>query len=212
VSTCPRQEEERLLQIVRKGRFEFSSPYWDDISDEAKQLVSDCLQLDPARRPTAEQALRGAWMSLDDDAATRAPAAAAAAPSAAAAAAPSAAAKAAGAPSQEAEMLLKIRALRERSGAMVPRTGGRASFAMQMGGAADGRPSFSAAPSRADLTVQGARFVTLPRALFDELYALCDAQRRGDGEAGAEEVRRQFASLMQTVSLQASRGEFGKVV
>ena len=56
MSTCPRQEEERLLQIVRKGRFEFSSPYWDDISDEAKQLVSDCLQLDPARRPTAEMA------------------------------------------------------------------------------------------------------------------------------------------------------------
>ena len=36
VSRGRQQEEERLLQIVRKGRFEFSSPYWDDISDEAK--------------------------------------------------------------------------------------------------------------------------------------------------------------------------------
>ena len=43
---------------------------------------------------------------------------------------------------------------------------------------------------------------------FDELYTLCDAQRQG---AGSEEVRQQFASLMQTVSLQASRGELGRV-
>ena len=102
-------------------------------------------------------------------------------------------------------MLLKIRALRERC-APTPRTAGRASFAMQMqtGGA---KPSFSAAPTRDDLALQGARFVTLPRALFDEMYTLCDAQRQG---TGGEEVREQFASLMQTVSLQASRGELGQ--
>ena len=286
------EEEERLLQIVRSGQFEFASPYWDAISPAAKELVSTCLQLDPSRRPTPDAALRSEWMGqLDDDVeaadataaladhATGAAAAAAAAsspagvtadgdapdadtaPAAGLAAAPAATSSAgtaatppaaasapvatpttatsatapsassasppAAAPSPRAaemsaaEMMLQIRALRQRCApAPAPRAGGGAaasaasgpSFAMQVGGAAApgqpvAKPSFSEAPTRASLEAQGARFVTLPRALFDELYALCDAQRRGNTEADDAAFRQQFAALMQTVSAKAARGE-----
>ena len=288
------EEEERLLQIVRSGQFEFASPYWDGVSAAAKQLVSSCLQLQPSRRPTPDAALRSEWMGQledddeaaeaaaladhatgaaaaaasspagddddddDDDEALDADAAPAAepdatpaatpvsAPSAAmvaasppAAAAPAvaasdpAAAPAAAAPlsavapspraaeMSAAEMMLQIRALRQRCApAPVPRAGAVAaataasgpSFAMQVRGAAGpgqpvAKPSFAEAPTRAALEAQGARFVTLPRALFDELYALCDAQRRGTTEADDAAFRQQFAALMQTVSAKAARGE-----
>jgi len=205
------EEEEKLLQIVRRGHFEFSSPYWDGVSPEAKALVRQCLHLDPARRPTPHQALHCPWMTASAAREASAPPAAAPPPPTAppTTAKPGGARGGAVAPTKEAEMLLRIRALRERCA--TPRAGRpRASFQMQLG-AADRPPSFSAAPTKADLAVQGARFVTLPRALFDELYALCDAQRQG-GEAGVgEEMRQQFAELMQTVSLQASQGELGKV-
>ena len=107
------------------------------------------------------------------------------------------------------EMLLKIRALRQRC-APTPRTAGRASFAMQVPSTEErgAKPIFGPAPSREELSMQGAKFVTLPRALFDEMYTLCEAQRQG---AGGQDVREQFASLMQTVSLQAGRGELGRV-
>jgi hypothetical protein len=106
-------------------------------------------------------------------------------------------------------MLLKIRELRQRC-APTPRTAGRSSFAMQVPSAQErgAKPIFGPAPSRDELTMKGAKFVTLPRALFDEMYTLCEAQRQG---AGGQDVREQFAMLMQTVSLQAGRGELGRV-
>ena len=62
------EEETRLLQIVRSGRFEFASPYWDGVSAAAKDLVTRCLQIEPTRRPTPDAALRSEWMGqLDDD-------------------------------------------------------------------------------------------------------------------------------------------------
>ena len=39
------------------------------------------------------------------------------------------------------------------------------------------------------------------------MYTLCEAQRQGAGQ----DVREQFTTLMQTVSLQAGRGELGRV-
>ena len=120
-----------------------------------------------------------------------------------------------------AEMMMQIRALRQRCApAPVPRVGAAAaatvasgpSFAMQVRGAAGpgqpaAKPSFAEAPTRTALEAQGAHFVTLPRALFDELYALCDAQRRGAAEANDDAFRQQFAALMHTVSAKAARGE-----
>lgn len=48
-------------QVVR-GDFKFYSPYFDTISDEAKDLVTRLLKLDPDERLTAAQVLRHPWL------------------------------------------------------------------------------------------------------------------------------------------------------
>lgn len=39
-----------LFRLIKAGKFEFSSPYWDHISDEAKDLINQMLVVDPAKR------------------------------------------------------------------------------------------------------------------------------------------------------------------
>jgi serine/threonine protein kinase len=42
---------------------EFPSPEWDEISEEAKQLIAKLLARDPAKRLMANQILRDPWIS-----------------------------------------------------------------------------------------------------------------------------------------------------
>lgn len=44
---------------------DFTKPYWEDISDEAKDLVAKLLEKDPAKRPTAAEALSHPWLKGD---------------------------------------------------------------------------------------------------------------------------------------------------
>lgn len=44
------------------GRFDFPSPYWDSISDEALDLIDSMMQVDPRRRITVQDALKHPWI------------------------------------------------------------------------------------------------------------------------------------------------------
>jgi len=52
-----------LYRAIKQGRFDFPSPYWDDISDPAKNLISRLLTVDPKQRATSEQVLAHPWIS-----------------------------------------------------------------------------------------------------------------------------------------------------
>ncbi|XP_052125564.1 serine/threonine-protein kinase GA29083 isoform X2 [Frankliniella occidentalis] len=62
VSTTNDQEE--LFTRILAARFAFTSPYWDDISDSAKDLVAHMLQPVPELRLSAEDVLDHPWLAL----------------------------------------------------------------------------------------------------------------------------------------------------
>ncbi|KAG7698643.1 hypothetical protein KL930_001421 [Ogataea haglerorum] len=51
-----------LTKKVAKGEFEFLSPWWDEISDGAKNCVSKLLTVDPRERYTIEDFLNDPWI------------------------------------------------------------------------------------------------------------------------------------------------------
>ena len=66
---------------------------------------------------------------------------------------------------------------------------------------------FASAPSRAELEKQGATFVKLPKALFQDIYALCDAHRRGELADGGE---RPLHEMLQALTSEVQKGALGK--
>ncbi|ESO93820.1 hypothetical protein LOTGIDRAFT_228585 [Lottia gigantea] len=57
--------QEELFDQILEGKFEFIQPYWDDVSDSAKELISNMLVIDPEHRYTAEQVLQHPWVASD---------------------------------------------------------------------------------------------------------------------------------------------------
>ncbi|GLE11626.1 hypothetical protein PINS_up024161 [Pythium insidiosum] len=55
-----------LFRKIKDGRFVFDAPYWDDVSDDAKDLIRKMLVVDPTQRWTAEQLLKHKWIVGDD--------------------------------------------------------------------------------------------------------------------------------------------------
>uniref|UniRef100_A0A2K6FT61 non-specific serine/threonine protein kinase n=2 Tax=Propithecus coquereli TaxID=379532 RepID=A0A2K6FT61_PROCO len=58
----PERDQDELFNIIQLGHFEFLPPYWDSISDAAKDLVSRLLVVDPKKRYTAHQVLQHPWI------------------------------------------------------------------------------------------------------------------------------------------------------
>ena len=60
----PFYEEEMpaLFKQIMSGRYDFPSPWWDNISADAKDLVKKLLVVDPKKRFTAEQVLKHKWI------------------------------------------------------------------------------------------------------------------------------------------------------
>ena len=65
----PFYEEElpALFDSILHARYDFPSPWWDNVSDGAKSLVKKLLELDPKKRLTAQQVLEDAWMKSAGD-------------------------------------------------------------------------------------------------------------------------------------------------
>jgi calcium/calmodulin-dependent protein kinase I len=57
------ETHKELFDMILHSPFEFPSPEWDDISEEAKDFVSHLLEKDPEKRYTAEQALQHPWLT-----------------------------------------------------------------------------------------------------------------------------------------------------
>ncbi|KAM7063679.1 serine/threonine-protein kinase DCLK3 [Molossus nigricans] len=56
------RDQDELFSIIQQGHFEFLAPYWDSISEAAKDLVSRLLVVDPKKRYTAHQVLKHPWI------------------------------------------------------------------------------------------------------------------------------------------------------
>lgn len=54
-----------LFELIKRGMYKFHDDHWSKISNEAKDLVSDMLQVDPKKRVTAHKALYSKWMKQD---------------------------------------------------------------------------------------------------------------------------------------------------
>jgi calcium/calmodulin-dependent protein kinase I len=51
-----------LFRLIKKGQYEFPEPYWDDVSEGAKDLIRKLLVVDPKDRYTAAQIFEHPWM------------------------------------------------------------------------------------------------------------------------------------------------------
>ncbi|XP_056293722.1 caM kinase-like vesicle-associated protein [Pseudoliparis swirei] len=55
--------DKNLFLKILSGNYEFDSPYWDDISDAAKNLVASLMEVDQDQRLTAQEAIAHEWIS-----------------------------------------------------------------------------------------------------------------------------------------------------
>ncbi|GLE08443.1 hypothetical protein PINS_up019626 [Pythium insidiosum] len=52
-----------LFKKIKRGKYQFDSPYWDHVSDDAKDLIGKMLVVNPAERWTATQLLEHKWVT-----------------------------------------------------------------------------------------------------------------------------------------------------
>ncbi|KAK8404722.1 hypothetical protein O3P69_007759 [Scylla paramamosain] len=57
------ENDANLFAQILKGEFEFDSPYWDEISDSAKDFIRQLMCVDVERRFTCKQSLNHPWIS-----------------------------------------------------------------------------------------------------------------------------------------------------
>ncbi|KAF2354922.1 Protein kinase domain, partial [Trinorchestia longiramus] len=57
------ENDANLFAQILKGEFEFDSPYWDEISDSAKDFIRQLLCVNVEKRYTCKQSLQHPWIS-----------------------------------------------------------------------------------------------------------------------------------------------------
>ncbi|XP_071951404.1 serine/threonine-protein kinase DCLK1-like [Antedon mediterranea] len=58
-------DQEELFDKIIIGNYSFISPFWDDISSLAKELIICMLEIDPAKRYTALEVMQHPWVAED---------------------------------------------------------------------------------------------------------------------------------------------------
>ena len=59
-----RDSQEQEMQAIIRGDYAFEpEEYWANVSETARDFVRTCLTLDPAKRPTAKEALEHPWLA-----------------------------------------------------------------------------------------------------------------------------------------------------
>ncbi|XP_052006517.1 calcium/calmodulin-dependent protein kinase type II subunit gamma-like isoform X21 [Xyrauchen texanus] len=56
------EDQHKLYQQIKAGAYDFPSPEWDTVTPEAKNLINQMLTINPAKRITADQALKHPWI------------------------------------------------------------------------------------------------------------------------------------------------------
>ena len=54
-------DDKKIIDAVKKGKYTLDEPEWDDVSEEAIDLVKKCLTYDPDKRVSASDALGHPW-------------------------------------------------------------------------------------------------------------------------------------------------------
>ncbi|KER30770.1 hypothetical protein T265_02814 [Opisthorchis viverrini] len=57
------ENDHELFRQIRQAEYEFDSPYWDNISDSAKDFIRHLMEKDPKKRYSCMQALQHPWIA-----------------------------------------------------------------------------------------------------------------------------------------------------
>lgn len=57
------ENNNELFDLIVKGKFDFPSPAWDSISNEAKDYIKGLLTIDPHKRLNYERAIQHPWLN-----------------------------------------------------------------------------------------------------------------------------------------------------
>ncbi|KAM3140347.1 hypothetical protein pb186bvf_007507 [Paramecium bursaria] len=57
------ESNEKLFELIKKGKVDFSGQEWKKISNEAKDLIQRLLEVDPGKRYKADQIIKHPWIT-----------------------------------------------------------------------------------------------------------------------------------------------------
>lgn len=53
-----------MKKRIRTGQFNFPNPEWEKVSEDAKELINDMLNIDPAKRLTIDEVMKHTWIAV----------------------------------------------------------------------------------------------------------------------------------------------------
>jgi serine/threonine protein kinase len=57
------EDNNELFEYIKNAKYEFASPYWDHVSEEAKDLIQKLLVVEPSKRLSCEEILKHPWLN-----------------------------------------------------------------------------------------------------------------------------------------------------